>query len=398
MFAVAVLWAAFFVVNFNIATMIPLLPFVQADIGISVQDAGAVLAVFPIVALFGNLALGPWIDRFGRKRFLIVGSIACTAIFLLTASARSGQALIGYRALTGLFMPMLGASVFAAVADYVPPAGQGRAYGYVATAAPAAFLLAISMGVLLAGYATWQIPILLIAVVTAAVGAGASRLPPTPRPALSEGAIGLDTYKRRILSLSLGTSTRLLLLGHFLWNTATFMVLGLYPAWAIQHGLPGRDPGAIGGMLFVGEAGGLLGALYSSRLSKHYAQPLKICAAAAIATGAAVLTMPFGGDSLLFQAGAYTAFAFGRDMMLAPIQNAAMSLVPATQRGSLNAMLNVVYQGGATAGALIGASLYAVWPDFTANALASTAAFGMTAASLWWTRTDGANTPTTGRR
>jgi len=35
MFIIAVLWTAFFVINFNIAMMIPLLPFIQRDIGLS---------------------------------------------------------------------------------------------------------------------------------------------------------------------------------------------------------------------------------------------------------------------------------------------------------------------------------------------------------------------------
>ncbi|MGE0719871.1 MAG: MFS transporter, partial [Alphaproteobacteria bacterium] len=65
MFVVAVLWTAFFLINFNIALMIPLLPFVQASLGLPTRQAGWVLAAFPVAALFGNLALGPWIDRYG---------------------------------------------------------------------------------------------------------------------------------------------------------------------------------------------------------------------------------------------------------------------------------------------------------------------------------------------
>jgi hypothetical protein len=35
MFVVAVLWTAFFLINFNIAMMIPLLPFIQRGLGLS---------------------------------------------------------------------------------------------------------------------------------------------------------------------------------------------------------------------------------------------------------------------------------------------------------------------------------------------------------------------------
>src|SRR5208282_550531 len=89
LFVIMVLWTGFFVINFNVAMMIPLLPFIQRDIGLSPSEAGMVLAAFPVVALIGNLALGPLIDRYGRKRFIVTGAAASAAILLLTAAARS---------------------------------------------------------------------------------------------------------------------------------------------------------------------------------------------------------------------------------------------------------------------------------------------------------------------
>src|SRR5205823_403573 len=107
-----------------------------------------------------------------------------------------------------------------------------------------------------------------------------------------------------------------------------------------------------GAMLFIGEIGGLLGALLSGRLANLRANPLGVCAVAAFATAAIVAAVPFGQGLLAFQTVAYMGFAFGRDMMLALILGGAMRLVPAAQRGSLNAIMNAVYQTGATAGGL----------------------------------------------
>ena len=146
MFVIVVLWTGFFVINFNVAMMIPLLPFIQRDIGLSPSEAGMVLAAFPVVALIGNLALGPLIDRYGRKRFIVTGAAASAAILLLTAAAHSAIPIALGRAATGLFMPMIGASVFAAVADYIPSPDRSRVAGYVTSAAPIAFLFSISMG------------------------------------------------------------------------------------------------------------------------------------------------------------------------------------------------------------------------------------------------------------
>lgn len=382
-FLLPVLWTGFFLVNFNIAMMIPLLPFIQADIGLTPSQAGLVLAAFPVTALAGNLALGPFIDRFGRKRFIVAGAAACAVLFLLTAAAGSAASIALGRAATGLFLPMVGASVFAAIADYVPPADRARVAGYVTTAAPIAFLLSMSLGVVSGGLLAWQLPLLAMAIVCLALAAAASRLQPTPAAALAARPVTARTYRDRLLSLSLDAATRLLLLSYLCWSGAVFVFLGLYPSWVVQNGLPGRGAGTIGAMLFVGEIGGLLGALLAGRLAGLVRHPLGFCALAAIIAAAVVLAVPFGADHLVFQAVAYAVFAFCRDLMLALILGGAMLVVGAAQRGSLNAVLNVIYQTGASLAGAAGAWLYGVDPAFIANAAAACALFAASAAMLW---------------
>src|SRR5439155_9120337 len=89
------------------------------------------------------------------------------------------------RAATGLFMPMIGASVFSAIADYVPSPDRSRASGYVTSAAPIAFLFSISIGVLLGSLLTWQISLIMLAAICLSLAAMASALPPTDPQALS---------------------------------------------------------------------------------------------------------------------------------------------------------------------------------------------------------------------
>ena len=383
MFVTIVLWTAFFVINFNIAMMIPLLPFIERDIGISASETGMVLAAFPIVALISNLALGPLIDRYGRKRFIVIGAAACAGLLLLTAAARGAVPIALGRAATGLFMPMIGASVFAAIADYVPSPDRSRIAGYVTSAAPIAFLFSISMGVLLGGLLSWQVPLVLLAAVCLALAVLASALPPTDPDALSSAPISGRTYRERLLSLSLDAGTRLLLLSYFCWSAGMYVFLGLYPSWLVQHGLAGESVGVVGVMLLFGEIGGLLGALLSGRLALLFRHPLTFCAIASLGIAVIVLAIPLGTALPVFQALAYGLFAFGRDVMLALMLGGAMLLVSASQRGSLNALLNAVYQTGASMGGLASAWLYAFRPDFTANAVVSSMVFAASALMLW---------------
>jgi predicted MFS family arabinose efflux permease len=378
-----VLWTAFFLINFNIAMMIPLLPFIQQAQGITTAEAGWVLAAFPIAALASNLVLGPWIDRFGRRRFIVLGAAGCAVCFVATAVSTGAWALVASRVVTGAFMPMVGASVFAAIADYVPIERRAAVSGYVTTAAPVAFLLSMSLGVVLGGLFAWQVPLVLVAVLSAGLAGFAARLPPTPAEGLSAAPISLATYRSRLLSDAVGDGTRLVLLAFLCWSAAVFVFLGLYPTWIVQRELAAHGPAGIGAMLFLGEIGGLAGALLAGRLSRAFAHPLAVCAIAAFATAAVVLVMPFGHGSAVFQAIAYMGFAFGRDLMLALILGGAMLLVPSERRGSLNAIMNATYQSGATAGGLLSAWMYGLRPDFTGNAGISACLLVVCGVSLW---------------
>jgi predicted MFS family arabinose efflux permease len=371
MFVTAVLWTAFFIINFNIAMMIPLLPFIQSDMALSPAQAGMLLAAFPVSALISNLALGPLIDRFGRKRFIVTGASGCSVVLLLTAAASTPLLLTLGRVATGAFMPMIGASIFAAIADYLPPERRARAVGTVTSAAPVAFMASMSMGMTLGGLVAWQMPLVLLAVVALSLAASAATLPPTPSEALAARPISLASYSDRLSSLSLDPGTRLLLAAYFCWSLAVMVFLGLYPSWVVQRGLPAHGAGAIGVLLLLGEVGGLSGALLSGRLSRLFTHPLGVCALAAFVTSVIIAAIPFGIGSPAFQSLFYWGFAFGRDLMLALIFGGAMLLVPASQRGSLNAVMNAILQTGGTLGGMASALLYHVWPNFLGNALAS---------------------------
>ena len=383
MLVVAILWTAFFAINFNVAMMLPLLPFIQRDIGLSASEAAMVLAAFPVVALVSNLALGPFIDRLGRKTFIMTGGAGCAVV--LTATALSGSAfpIILGRAVTGLFMPMIGASVFAAIADYIPAQNRIRVTAYVTTAAPVAFLMAMSIGVFLGGLVAWQLPLILLACICLLLALAASTLPATDPDALAKGPVTRRTYKDRLLSLSLDASTRLLLPAYFCWAAAVVTFMGLYPSWMIQHGLAKHSVGTIGTMLLLGEIGGLFGAFLSSRLGQLFRNPLGLCATAAITLAVVVLIVPFGTGLPFFQAGAYAAFAFGRDLMMALMLGGAMLLVGAAQRGSLNAILNALYQTGAAVGGMVSAWLYAFRADFIANSAVAAVLFVLSGLMLW---------------
>ncbi|WP_339483511.1 MFS transporter [Pseudomonas sp. RL_5y_Pfl2_73] len=375
MFITAVLWTAYFVVAFNLAMMIPLLPFIQHRFDLSPSETGMLLAAFPVVALVSNLALGPIIDKYGRKRFIVAGSLGCSVILALTALASNSSWIMVGRAATGLFMPMIGASVFAAIADYVPESNRARVAGYVTSAAPIAFLCSLSVGIILGGFFSWQLPIICLAAICCVLACLASTLPSTNATSLSQMCISRKTYRDRLVSLSSGTKTRPLLASYFCWSVGVYTFLGLYPSWLVQNGLAGMSLETIGAVVFFGEIGGLVGALFCGWLSSWFKNPLTLCIVSSVGIAFILLIIPLGHGSPAIQTIAYTIFAFGRDLMLALILGDAMRMVAASHRGSLNAALNAAYQTGGTLGGLASAWLYSFRADFSANTVVASMVF-----------------------
>ncbi len=382
MLVTGILWIAFFIINFNVVMMIPLLPFIQRDLHLSSSESGWILAAFPVVALISNLALGPLIDRFGRKLFITVGGAACCCTLLITAASHSASMIVLSRAATGLFMPMIGASIFAALADYVPEPKRARAAGYVTTAAPIAFLCSLSMGVVVGGLLSWQVTVIGLAVVCAALAGLALTFPAPPPASLSSSQISWAMYKERLTSLSASPGTRPLMAAYFCWSIGVYVFLGLYPSWLVQHGLSSFGVDTVGSVIFIGEVGGLFGAMLSARLASRFNNPLRLCAVASMAIAAVIQVIPWGAGSPFAQGAAYMAFAFGRDLMLALILGDAMRLVEASRRGSLNSSLNAVYQTGGTLGGLLSAWLYGLSAGYFANVMVASLAFVSSAVLL----------------
>ena len=63
--------------------------------------------VYPLVLAALLVPMGSMADRFGRRKMLLIGSIGFAAVSIFAAFAPNATALIGYRALLGLFGAML---------------------------------------------------------------------------------------------------------------------------------------------------------------------------------------------------------------------------------------------------------------------------------------------------
>jgi predicted MFS family arabinose efflux permease len=144
--------------------MMPLSNYLIPYFKITTFQFSILVASYSISAFFSGLIIALVIDRFDRKKSLLyayagflLGTIAC-------GFATTYEFLIAARVLAGLFGGIIGAQVFAIVADLFTYERRGRAMGAVMSA----FAVASILGVPLSLYLTnlfnydWHVPFILV--------------------------------------------------------------------------------------------------------------------------------------------------------------------------------------------------------------------------------------------
>jgi predicted MFS family arabinose efflux permease len=174
------------VVDFMI--MMPLGPQFMRLFEIDPQLFGFLVSAYTFAAAASGFIAAFRIDRYGRKRALLVmysGFVVATA---LCGLAPTYPLLLAARGLAGLFGGVVGALVITIVADVVPYARRARGTALVASAFSLAAVMGVPLGLWFANHYSWRAPFLVLAGVSVAVGAIASRLLPALDAHVARGA------------------------------------------------------------------------------------------------------------------------------------------------------------------------------------------------------------------
>ena len=123
-------WAARMVVLaafFDLFVQFPIMAPHARDLGASATLVGVIVAAYSITNLFGNLGAGFVLDRWGRRRPIILG-LAITALAVLSyAFVRTPEQLLAARAIHGLGAAALTPGAFAIIGDRAATEQRGRA-------------------------------------------------------------------------------------------------------------------------------------------------------------------------------------------------------------------------------------------------------------------------------
>ena len=155
------------IVDFMI--VMPLGPVLKNLWGINSTQFSRIVSVFSIGAFISSIACLAYVDRFDRKKVLLIVYAGFTIGTFLCGLSTNYNQLLGARFLTGLFGGIGGSTVLSMVGDYVAPQRRGQAMGILMTGFALASILGVPGGLWLAAQYQWHTPFMVLGFICMAV-------------------------------------------------------------------------------------------------------------------------------------------------------------------------------------------------------------------------------------
>ncbi|HEV3403408.1 MAG TPA: MFS transporter [Gaiellaceae bacterium] len=153
--------AGMFAVTYSTQAILPQL---GRAFHVSPAEAGLTISVVVLALACGSWIWGPFSDRYGRKRSIVLASTLVVAPTIGAALAPSFAFLLAFRALQGLCMPGLLTAGVPYITEVFAPRIGGKAMGYYVTALVAGGLIGRIGVALLAAAVGWRFGIGLLAI------------------------------------------------------------------------------------------------------------------------------------------------------------------------------------------------------------------------------------------
>ena len=146
--------------------MMPLGPALIQAFGIGTHEFGLLVASYSFSAGISGLLAATFIDRFERKRLLLVMFALFGLSTLACGLAPSYATLLVARGLAGAFGGVMGALVQTIVGDVIPFERRAKASGIVSTAFSISTVAGVPLSLWLANHFQWRAPFILIAILS----------------------------------------------------------------------------------------------------------------------------------------------------------------------------------------------------------------------------------------
>ena len=334
--------------NFLVA---PLLAEIAKTFGVSIESAGALVAIYTAAVGTGALACGPLSDVYGRKPLLMGGLLCFGAATFGCAGAWNWGALVAFRILAGASAGIISSNIFAMVGDYCFSEGRPGdipiMMGKVTSGIFAALVLGIPFGIWFGNMVNWRMPFVVLGAVTVVLLlvflVFDQRIPKKLGAGWQESY--LTMVKRYFAFLNQPSLLRLCSL--FFLTQAVATGFGTYsPYWILQHGI------TLNQMAWIYILTGIISTIVSMNSGKFAVKlgPARLINIGSVGIVASLIALAgAGSESLLFIA-PLCVYMAAMSLRLGPLQAIAAGSVEPRSRGQFMALTSFCMQAGSCVG------------------------------------------------
>lgn len=147
--------------------IMPLGPMLMSELGIDTRQFGLLVASYSFSAALSGLLAATFVDRFERKRMLLLMFMLFGLATLACALAPGYLSLLIARGVAGAFGGVLGALIQTIIGDAIPYTRRARASGTVAVAFSVSTVAGVPLSLWLASLYHWRAPFFFIVVLVA---------------------------------------------------------------------------------------------------------------------------------------------------------------------------------------------------------------------------------------
>lgn len=133
---------------------LPIITPYSLDLGASYALTGAIVAVYSLTNMVGNILGGHWIDTFGRKKMLFTGMISVCIILFFYPFAQTGWQLFFARFFHGLAGGILIPAAFAYIGDQAGEKTRGKTMAFTGAGIGIAAIVGPAFGGIMAARAS----------------------------------------------------------------------------------------------------------------------------------------------------------------------------------------------------------------------------------------------------
>lgn len=152
-----------FVVFYALLTFMPL--FVLNDLGGTATEGGLAVSVFLLSAIIMRFFAGMILEKFGKKRILIISLFLFTVSTVLYVFVGSFAVLLLLRFFQGIWFSLLTTVAGAIAADIIPPERRGEGLGYYGIAMNLAVVVGPFIALSLQPYVSAQIIFIILSII-----------------------------------------------------------------------------------------------------------------------------------------------------------------------------------------------------------------------------------------